>query len=63
MLNAWGKHRFFLAQYFNVVEACDQRQQIIVIFNAQYIQLNIAQAPDFMQESLYLKWLTQPLTA
>lgn len=62
-LNTWGKQRFFLAKYFDVVEESYERQQIVLRYEQHYVELNLANAPDFMDESAYLNWLTQQLEA
>ena len=56
-LNEWGKQRFFLAKYFEVVD--DQYETLHVIINYQHnhIQLNLRQAPNFMHKEAYLTWL------
>ena len=60
-LNEWGKQRFFLAKYFEVVD--DQYETLHVIINYQHnhIQLNLRQAPNFMHKEAYLAWLTEQL--
>lgn len=60
-LTAWGKQRFFFAKYFDVVEESYDRQQIVLRYQQQYVELNLAQAPDFMDQSAYLTWLRQQL--
>lgn len=60
-LTHWGKQRFFLAQYFDVVEESYERQQIVLRYQQHYVELNLNQAPDFMNQSAYLDWLKQQL--
>ena len=60
-LNNWGKQRFFLAQYFDLVEDSYDLQQIVLRYQQHYIYLDIAQAPDFMKKVPYLSWLRQQL--
>lgn len=60
-LGVSSKQRFFFAKYFDVVEESYDRQQIVLRYQQQYIELNLAQAPDFMDQSAYLTWLRQQL--
>jgi hypothetical protein len=62
-LNAWGKQRYFLAKYFDVVEESYERQQIVLRHQQHYVELNLAEAPDFMEKTAYLSWLRQQLEA
>lgn len=61
-LTQWGKQRFFLAKYFDVVD--DQHETLCVSLKYQqhYVKLNLRQAPDFMKKEAYLSWLKAQLS-
>ncbi|WP_297427526.1 hypothetical protein [uncultured Acinetobacter sp.] len=56
-LNEWGKQRFFLAKYFDVVDDQHDTLQMVLHYQQQKVRLNLRQAPEFMQKEAYLTWL------
>lgn len=60
-LTNWGRHRFFLAQYFKIKNSCYAPDRIIIEFNSKMYQLDTTQAPDFLDQQNYIMWLQQQL--
>lgn len=60
-LTNWGRNRLFFSQYFSVKECKYQHEKIIIEFNRRIYQLDISQAPDFLDQHNYLDWLQQRL--
>lgn len=60
-LNNEGKSRFFLNQYFKLVEDWHYTEQIVIQFNQQYFSLDLEGAPDFMDQENYMRWLQSEL--
>ena len=56
-LNNEGRSRFFLNQYFKLIEDWHYTEQIVIQFNQQYFSLDLEGAPDFMDQENYMRWL------
>ena len=56
-LNNEGRSRFFLNQYFKLIEDWHYTEQIVIQFNQQYFSLDLGGAPDFMDQENYMRWL------
>lgn len=60
-LNNEGRSRFFLNQYFKLIEDWHYTEQIVIQFNQQYFSLDLEGAPDFMDKENYMRWLQSEL--
>ena len=60
-LNNEGRSRFFLNQYFKLIEDWHYTEQIVIQFNQQYFSLDLEGAPDFMDQENYMRWLQSEL--
>ncbi|MCO8045742.1 hypothetical protein NI467_10340 [Acinetobacter bohemicus] len=60
-LNNEGRSRFFLNQYFKLIEDWHYTEQIVIQFNQQYFSLDLGGAPDFMDQENYMRWLQSEL--
>ncbi|WP_180078010.1 hypothetical protein [Acinetobacter sp. YH12208] len=60
-LNNEGRSRFFLNQYFKLIEDWHYTEQIVIQFNQQYFSLDLGSAPDFMDQDKYINWLKSEL--
>ncbi|MGE8524232.1 MAG: hypothetical protein ACN6NK_09660 [Acinetobacter pseudolwoffii] len=60
-LNNEGRSRFFLNQYFKLIEDWHYTEQIVIQFNQQYFSLDLEGAPDFMDQENYIRWLQSEL--
>ena len=60
-LNNEGRSRFFLNQYFKLIEDWHYNEQIVIQFNQQYFSLDLEGAPDFMDQENYIRWLQSEL--
>ena len=60
-LNNEGRSRFFLNQYFKLIEDWHYTEQIVIRFNQQYFSLDLEGAPDFMDQENYMRWLQSEL--
>lgn len=60
-LNNEGRSRFFLNQYFKLIEGWHYTEQIVIQFNQQYFSLDLGGAPDFMDQENYMRWLQSEL--
>lgn len=60
-LNNDGRSRFFLNQYFKLIEDWHYTEQIVIQFNQQYFSLDLGGAPDFMDQENYMRWLQSEL--
>ena len=54
-LNNEGRSRFFLNQYFKLIEDWHYTEQIVIQFNQQYFSLDLEGAPDFMDQENYMR--------
>ena len=60
-LNNEGRSRFFLNQYFKLIEDWHYTEQIVIQFNQQYFSLDLGGAPDFMDQENNMRWLQSEL--
>ena len=60
-LNNEGRSRFFLNQYFKLIEDWHYTEQIVIQFNQQYFSLDLEGAPDFMDQENYMRGLQSEL--
>ncbi|MCH4248104.1 MAG: hypothetical protein LKF82_09775 [Acinetobacter populi] len=58
-LTNWGRNRFFLSTYFAVKHCHHTSSKIWIEFNARTYDLDITQAPDFLDQHNYIAWLQQ----
>lgn len=60
-LTNWGRNRLFFSQYFQVKDCQYQKEKILIEYNQRTYAFDIANAPDFLDQSNYLAWLQQHL--
>lgn len=58
-LTNWGCNRFFFNTYFLVTHCHYASNKIWIEFNARTYDLDITEAPDFLDQNNYIAWLQQ----
>jgi hypothetical protein len=60
-MNNGDRNRWFLNQYFKLIEDWHYTEQIVIQFNQQYFSLDLGSAPDIMDQEQYINWLKSEL--